>query len=126
MKTTIYNTHNLLITAMLIGMFILAPSAVIAQEEDHNKRIIHQRLLHKFDHNGDGVLTGRESYQARKFYHRWKENQTGAVDRPARSRPDVARPEVRPDTDRVRNFRPLPAQRAPQEFGRNAPVNRNR
>jgi len=113
MKTRTYKTPGLLLTAMLTGTFILAPAAVSAQEEGHNKRIIHQRILNKFDHNGDGSLTGRESYHARKFYHRWKENHGGNVDRPGTRRPDIARPEVRPDADRVQNFRSRPVQRAP-------------
>jgi len=57
MKTRASNAHNPLIASILIGTFILAPFAVTAQGEDHNKRVIYQRLLNKFDHNGDGALT---------------------------------------------------------------------
>ena len=120
MKTKTNNQQYIksdLIALILIGVFISMPTLVQAQDEDMNRRVIHQRILNKFDHDGDGTLNDREKYQARKFYARLKNKNNGSdvrpdrvrpdVDRPDRVRPDVNRPDrVRPHTDRARDIRP--------------------
>ena len=97
MKTKTYIKKYLkddLIILAIIGAITFVPGKVMAQDEDQELRPAKQRILNHFDKDGDGALNDREAYHARQFYNRWKE-----------SHDSVERPDVRPDSDRVRDIR---------------------
>ena len=56
---------------ILIGASLSLPAVSSAQDGTPNHRVLHQRIKHHFDKDGNGMLNGREVIQARKFHARW-------------------------------------------------------
>jgi hypothetical protein len=68
MKTQTRSKHLYIINGAIASVVLAASLAmpVAAMAEDGSQSISRERLLHKFDINGDGVLNDREKYHARK------------------------------------------------------------
>lgn len=93
-------------SGILIGAFTAVPSLVLAQDTTDEDGISHEKLLERFDHNGDGRIDDVERRHMRDVRNRLDRNRPDRprpdVDRPDRPRPDVDRPD-HPRRDRIRD-----------------------
>ncbi len=67
------------IASILLTVLMSASSAAMSQEDTGSGSVSRERFLHKFDIDGDGTLSQREKYHARKVHDRLDRNDDGRV-----------------------------------------------
>jgi len=77
MKTRTDSKHHFIngaIATVLLAASMSLPTLSMAEDDSSSGSVSRERLVHKFDVNGDGTLNDREKYHARKFLARLHQN----------------------------------------------------